>query len=640
MMEQLTGLDVNRDALNVTALSLYLCALELDPDPSPLSDLKFDKLIGTILHPVDEAALDRSYAPDGSPGDVLLGSLSAEVLTRHAGLFDIVVGNPPWNSFKDARKGALNHTLRCLLANRGPMATPLAATMVARYGSPDIAFVLASSVWAKSGGAIGFAVHGRILFQAESFGLRRHLFERLRITGVMNFAALRQDKKIWPKNDAPFALMVAVNETPHPLDSFYFISPRHEPALSDEGVFRVDPGAALPLALSEVCSHPQSLRAIYKGALLGWDLLQRLNGDMSLALGRQVAKHGGSFSSGYQFGTEDNRVEEAGHLVGLLDVQHDMVFTASPGARLLGAPDKYFELPKLQWPRSPQIYRGPLLLLRESPKADRKMRGALFAAKDVAYRESFIGLSAFNKPELACLMDLIYVVSYSDLFLYYQLLTSPKFGVERDSSLQADLMEFPLIREDLVQPDQWRQIRAVAAALREGEVDWSELDMLVFDLHGLSAPDRQLVHDTLEMELPFSGVSKYATAPTTAALRDAFRGEVCAILKPFENDLQIKELSARPIEGWVFIQMGSASMLDEDAVPASDLADLVSFSQSYWSSRVTIKLNGRTILGLLDQRRYWTATEARCLALDLVQSLQVPNEFATFVRDQAGTLPT
>lgn len=640
LMEQLTGLDVNRDALNVTALSLYLCALELDPDPSPLSDLKFDKLIGTILHPVDEAALDRSRAPKDSPNDVLLGSLSAEVLSRHAGLFDIVVGNPPWSGFTDVRKDALNYTLRQLLANPVQPATPPAAAMVARYGSPDIAFVLAASLWAKSGGAIGFAVHGRILFQAESFGLRRHLFERLRVTGIMNFAALRQDEKIWPKNDAQFALMVAVNEAPNLLDSFYFISPRHEPALSNEGAFRIDPSAAIPLGLEEVCNHPQVLRVVYKGGPLGWDLLQRMNGDNSLALGQQVARHGGDFKNGYQFGKEDKRVEDASHLFGLLDVQHDMAFIAAPGARLSGAPDEYFELPKLQWPRSPEIYRGPLLLLRESPKSDRTIRGALFAAADVAYRKGFIGLSAFNKPELAGLMDLIYVVSYSDLFLYHQLLTSPKFGVERDSSLQKDLMEFPLVREELVKPNQWKKLRAVSAALREGNVDWSDLDMLVFDLHGLSAPDRQLVRDTLEMELPFTDVSKNATAATNAEMREMFCREVLSIMTPLVDGLRLKELSARPIDGWVFIEMGLIPTSDENTVTTSDLADLVTFAQSYWSTRILIKLKDRMVIGLLDQKRYWTTTEARCLALDLVQSFEAPDEPSTLMRNWTEVVPT
>lgn len=643
LMEQITGLDVNHDALNVTALSLYLCALELDPDPRPLSELKFKKLIGSILHPVDEKSLDRDNAPDDSSHDIELGSLSSEVLRRHAALYDIVVGNPPWNAFKDGRAGALNYTLRQLLSKPKQPTTPAATAMVARYGSPDIAFLLAASSWAKPGGAIGFAVHGRFFFQGESFGLRRHVFENLRVTGVMNFAALRQDEKIWPKNDAQFALMVAANETPGPLDSFYFISPRHEPRLSQEGVFRIDPGAAIPVPLHEACSDPKAFKALYKGGRLGLDLLHRMHSEAALPLGQQVAKHGGSFKSGYQIGKEDKRHDDASHLLGLLDVQHDMAFVATPGSRPPGKLDQYFELPKLQWARAPKIYRGPLLLLRESPRPERTLRGALFAATDVAYRESFIGLSALGKPELAGLIDLIYVVSYSDLFLYHQLLTSPKFGVERDSSLQKDLLDFPLIREETLTYEQRQKLREVAAKLRESRVNWQELDELVFDLHGLSTADRQLVHDTLAMELPFTDVSKQATAPTSTVTRQQFVDTVAKLISPFVDPAHAKvaELQARPIDGWVFIEIGAPETSRQESVLVSDLAHLATFAESYWSTRIKIRLKDRTVLGLLDHMRYWTPTEARSLALDWLQSDAMPEPGdSPLIRDHSGASPT
>lgn len=643
LMEQLTGLDVNRDALNVTALSLYLCALELDPDPSPLSELKFEKLIGSILHPVDEKALDLASVPDDSPNDIKLGSLSSEVLRRHAALYDVIVGNPPWNSFKDGRASALNCTLRKLLAKPKQPTTPPAVAMVARYGSPDIAFLLAASSWAKPAGAIGFAVHGRFFFQGESFGLRRHVFENLRVTGVMNFAALRQDEKIWPKNDAQFALMVATNETPRPLDSFYFISPRHEPRLSQEGVFRIDPCAAIPVPLDEACSDPHAFKALYKGGRLGLDLLRRMHSEAALPLGQQVATHGGRFNSGYQIGKEDKRTIGASHLLGLLDVQHDMAFVAAPGSRPPGERDQYFELPELQWPRAPEIYRGPLLLLRESPRPERTLRGALFSATDVAYRESFIGLSALGKPELAGLMDLIYVVSYSDLFLYHQLLTSPKFGVERDSSLQKDLLSFPLIREEALTPEQRQKLRGVAAKLRERNVDWQELDELVFDLHGLSTADRQLVHDTLAMELPFTDVSKQATAPTDSVTRQQFVDTVAKLISPFVGPglARVRELPTRPIDGWVFIEVGAPDASCQEGVPVADLGHLVTFAESYWSTRIKIRLKDRTVLGLLDHMRYWTLTEARGLALDWLQSDATPElGNSSLICDPIGTSPT
>lgn len=644
LMTQLAGLDINRDALNVTALSLYLCALELDPDPSPLSDLKFQKLIGTVLHPVDFQALYPNKVPEDSLGDAYLGSLSDQVVFGSMkNTFDIVVGNPPWNAFKDGRKNALNLTLRKLVARRPEPATPPAAAMVARYGSPDIVFVFAASQWAKAGGAIGFAVHGRILFQTESFELRRYLFQSLRITGIMNFAALRQDAKIWPKNDAQFALMVAVNESPGPLDSFYFISPRHEPSLSDEGIFRIDPGAAIPVLLNDVCSEPQALKALFKGGRLGLDLLRRLNSYISLPLGQQVAKHGGDFNSGYQTGKEKNRARDASHLMDLLEVQHDMQFTAAPGSRARGLQDKYFSLPEIQWPRSPDIFRGPLLLLRESPKLERETRGALYATTDVAYSESFVGLSALNKPQLAQLIDLIYVVSYSDLFLYYQLLTSPKFGVERDSSLQKDLLKFPLVCEETLDSLAWERLQKVSARLREGMVDWVELDELVFDLHGLTAADSQLVRDTLEMELPFTDISRKASASTPQAERISFCDNIEKLLAPFfepNQPLLVTEFLERPINGWVFIEVGSQQPGSQGFVPTMDLANLVEFADSYWSSRIVINNKGRTIYGILDQRRYWTRTEARTLAIGWLQSRASLTPESRLARSQVGAAST
>ena len=641
LMDQLVGMDVNRDALNVTALSLYLCALELDPDPSPLSDLKFEKLIGSILHPVDETALSQVSVEPDQPLNSRLGSLSDQILSKHAGRYDLVVGNPPWSSFKGKLANALNHTLRKMLAQRTGHRHPTHAAAVASYGPPDVAFLLAAASWAKPGGAIGFAIHARFFFQSTLFELRRHVFDTLRVTGVMNFAALRQDSLLWPNNDAQFALMVAVNETPGPLDSFYFISPRHEPRLSEIGAFRVDPGSAIPVPLHDMSSDAHAFKALYKGGRLGLDLLKRMSGKSTLAVGRQVAKHGLRFRSGYQSGKPERQTQDASHLTGLLDAQLDMAFVAAPGHRTSGKSDEFFGLPKLQRARKPGIYRGPLLLLRESPRAKRTLRGALFADQDVAYRESFIGLSAHGKPEAAGLIDLIYVTSYSDLFLYHQLLTSPKFGVERDSSLQEDLLAFPLLKEECLDSQQRNAVRDIAAKLRKGRIDWDELDRVVFDLHGLSDADTQLVRDTLAMELPFSDVSKKASAATDPSIRKQFVETVCQMIEPFVDPHHsgVGELEAKPIDGWVFVEIGAPTNSGQTVIGRQALADLIDFAESYWVTRVKVKLEDRVIIGLLDQRRYWTQTEARSLALDWLQSDASENSNLQHDAGHIGTSP-
>ncbi|WP_425252955.1 N-6 DNA methylase [Janthinobacterium sp. NFX145] len=616
---QLTGFDINADALNIASLSLYLAALELDPRPSPLSELKFQKLIGVVLHPVGVADLAGSGAHAISSDDTAdyeLGSLSKVVLDRFASKFDIVVGNPPWTGFKGQASAALNKRLAQLISHDGQVT----ADIRARYGSPDVAFLLASKIWAKPSAAIGFALHGRLLFQPKSFELRRHIFKTLQITGIMNFASLRQDPRIWGSNDAPFLLMVARNDLVSPGDSFYFISPKREQNLNALGQFRIDPNAATPVSLQQVQDDPLAIKALYKGGALGLELMDRIRSARVAKVAEQISKWNLKFTSGYQSGKPEKRKEDSSALVGLPEVSIQTKF----GLRLGDASEK-FTLKTVQWRRNPQIYKGPLLLFRESPKLDRSVRGALYCEVDVVYKESFFGLTLPNDPGMRVLADLLYVVSYSDLMLYYQLLSSPKFGVERDSGLQSDLEEFPLINHTRLSDDEVVDIKEVAAKLRNHQHCWNDVDRLTAKLYDLSAWDVQLIQDTLAAELPFAACVTEADAPPTTTQIEEFARTFKDLLEPYSpTGLTACVLSNTPganIEGWRFLRFVPDDQPATDA-PLSKLEteSLTDTADSYWASRLIVHLDGnQLVLGLLDQSRYWSPTQARLLALEGLQ---------------------
>ncbi|MBR8235741.1 MULTISPECIES: class I SAM-dependent DNA methyltransferase [unclassified Burkholderia] len=637
LMTQLTGFDINRDALNISALSLYLAALELDPAPSPLSELKFEKLIGSVLHVVDVEALGGENADDE------LGSLSTRVRAIYQKSFDIVVGNPPWTGLKGEAAVALNNCMTGLLAD---LATPspglskvpdvefssesqsisreseddamVPSQLVARYGSPDVAFLLASARWAKPAGALGFALHARLLFQPEAYELRRRVFSAVRVTGIMNFAALRQDKKLWPTNSAPFMLLVAQNEKPVGGESFFFVSPKHEPQLAEMGQFRVDPSAAISIPLRLIGSSVYALKAVFKGGLLGVDLLNRIQKKSSRTVAQQLESANLKFWSGYQLGKELKRTQSAAHLEGLPLATLAMRFSVPKHATPFG-------LTHVQWPRAREIYRGPLLLFRESPKSDRALRGALYAESDAAYSESFFGLSFHGRKTLKPLVDLLYVLSYSDLFLYYQLLTSPKFGVERDSSLQSDLDAFPLVDIDGVDGNLRKEVAAVAAALRSGEECWNRVDSVMASLYDLSAADEQLIQDTLAMELPFTGTRKGASESVTPVQLQAYTETFNRLVRPFLKgrceDIAYPSLE-QYIDGWAFVEMQSPHSTedaDHDS-PVADLKAMASLAGTYWSSQICVRRkDGSQLMGQLSQSRYWTRTQARLRALDWLQ---------------------
>ena len=618
LMTQLTGFDINRDALNITALSLYLAALELDPRPSPLSDLKFRKLIGTVLHAVDQEGLGSN------DGDSLLGSLSSIMLNSFRHQFDIVIGNPPWTGFKSMSKTALNKTLGDLMMEPSVESSQdkINVTVRARYGSPDIPFLLAATRWAKPRGALGFALHARFAFQPESFELRRHVFKSIRITGIMNFAALSQDSRLWPSNSAPFMLLVARNELPGNGDSFYFISPKYESQLSATGQFRIDPCAATPISLAAVQEDPFAIRAIYKGGILGADLLRRIRSGRVIPVREFLSRHYNTeLSNGYQLGKPEKRTREAKHLIGLPVVTTDM----SP----FGVSEQNGELfryPFAEWPRDSGIFKSPLLLLRASPKRDRHLRGALFYETDVAYTNAFFGLSLAERPELRPVANLLHVLSYSDLLLYFQLLTSPKFGVERKSSLQADFEDFPLVNPESMSISQVAAIRGLSDRLRKGDPCWKQVDELVSELYGLTSWDCQLIRDTLEFELPFLDNAQRASMPTTVEYRSAFRNTFNILVKPFAEDnappTRIADVNSVVIEGWRHVHIGRTAERDLGAatILEKDSRQLAALAESYWASRLNVRLSdGSAVVGYLDQRRYWSKTQARLLALEWLQ---------------------
>jgi len=84
--QQLAGFEINESALRLCALSLYLTAVELDPQPRPIQRLRFDNLQGTVLFDVSGES-----APPYIPG-----SLGPAVGSKHHHRYDLVIGNPPW----------------------------------------------------------------------------------------------------------------------------------------------------------------------------------------------------------------------------------------------------------------------------------------------------------------------------------------------------------------------------------------------------------------------------------------------------------------------------------------------------------------------------------------------------------------
>src|ERR1035437_1152058 len=249
--KQLVGFDISDSALKLAALSLYLTAIELDPDPVPPSKLKFAHLRGRVLFNFRREGIDPEEG-------AVAGSLGEHVGQRFDGKFDLVLSNPPWTSLKaKERKLAdeLNKLSKDIIERRADKKTA-GAYENPDFG-PDLPFVWKATEWCKPGGRIAMALPARFLLKQEDIPRRaRETFLRLvEVTGIINGTNL-SDTMVWPKMGQPFMLLYARNRQPKPGHTLRLITPQYDTTLNRTGEMRIDSKSVQPIEVETTFEEP------------------------------------------------------------------------------------------------------------------------------------------------------------------------------------------------------------------------------------------------------------------------------------------------------------------------------------------------------------------------------------------------
>lgn len=617
LYQQIRGFDINLSALKLAALSLYLTALELDPDIQDVRGIKFDPMIGSVL------TLARRE-DEGHPNPYVLGSLGPVIGPEHNGQYDLVVGNPPWTSWKGSRAADLNAAARATLARLAatfPDQTALeglSRTYKNPDNRPDLPFVWRAMEWAKRDGVIAFALHARILFNRDGAGAaaRQALFCALRVVGVLNGSALRMEG-VWPNVIAPWCLLFARNTFPKDLEAFNYLSPQIESALNDRGVMRVDYASAEPIEAQVLAHRPTLLKELFRGTELDAELMRRLaqRGLPFLAAYWETSR----LANGEGYKIKGSSPKPAPHMQGWPNVRRQR----NPGQSLFVldvANLPRFSYAKVERARDPAIYEPPVLLLPASIQHDRDNGVGLLAVSRVAYSQSFFGYSAagFGQGSPEDLARYLHVLTASALFVYYALMTSSQFGVERDTIQKEDADAFPVVPFEQLDRQQLTRLRALSKAIEGGQRPWHEVDAFVAQVYGLTASDQRVMADTLAVSSPYAKQSKIAEAPPTAVQVQAFADELHELLGPHFALVNVSvrvSVHASGAGGWTFL---SVTTQGANAAPwlHNWLSDL---GRQAGATQIIVEA-GPLHLGvaMVSQYRYWVRSRARLCARQII----------------------
>jgi len=621
LYKQVVGFDINEAALRFAALGLYLSSIELDPNPRPVDKLRFKDLRGTVLH--------RICSDDAVEG-ASLGSLGPLVGDQHLGQYDLVVGNPPWASGTGLPDWHLvRGKVRQIAADRQ---ISISSPPLPNEGL-DLPFVWRAMEWAKPGGQIAFALHARLLFQ-QGDGMteaRQALFEALDVTSVINGVELRQTK-VWPEITAPFCLLLASNRTPGVSAGFRLISPRIEETLNDAGSMRIDTLNAEVIPSRQLFEIPDILKILFRGTKADLGLVERIRTrgfptledfwKDAIGLGERAQMRGSG--NGYQKLRDSSRIRKNGDGIPGVDANYlhgRGEITASTFTRIYTDPCTLapFAQQRIHDRRSPELFVGPLVVVHEAPPVLTGRIGVSVSDQDVVFNQSFYGYSPHSFPEASTLVRYLALILGSELATWITLVTSGRFGVEREAIEKATLDRMPVPDFRTLSPSQKAEAVALFEGLRADEASWSEVDRWVAELYGLGSRDLQVISDTLKFNLPYAHNKRDAQATPSDQEQERFcealSVELGAWSNRFGTELVVRRLYQPALSPWYGIEVRAMRQGGELAVSQDHWNGLLRAANDAAASEVILRDGDDALLiGRLAQRRYWSETQARLLA--------------------------
>jgi hypothetical protein len=627
LYNQLCGFDVSESALRLAALSLYITAIELNGTPRPPRSLKFPKpLQGIVLH-------NHRRAEEQSNRGFVLGSLRPDLTKDFNSRFDLIIGNPPWSRLKgddeETKKEIKAHNVvftkltRQILIDRG--LEDIAQTYHNPDNNPDLPFLWKSIQWAKPGGIIAMALPGRIFLKQTLPGTRAFntILQGVEITGILNGSNL-SDSAVWPEMSQPFMLFFARNRVPASNHHFHFITPHFEKHLNDKGRVRIDYQSAQPVAASEIIKDSRLLKTLAVGTVLDVEVVHKLD-DLNWPTVKSYWKSQGLYS-GLGYNRSPNlRQYDALFMRNLPDFIPPSNGAFSVDVSLLPK----FKNSKAHMPRRKELYTPPLLVVPESPGSSLISPKSWVVREPTVFSKSYYGFSAQSCKEAARVIALLHLLTHSQLFRYHVLMTSSRMGAERRTFLKENIDNFPFPEIDLLSKQKRTRAVKLSRQLETASTKpWKAINNFIFDLYGLDEYDRQVVKDTLEVAEPFKESRDRANSAPNINNRNEFYTELQQLLMP-SFDITHETVSIDEVENtgqdilspWHFFAVSSLSISAGLTLTAQKklISQITEEANKTGCSRVIVHEEGRLLVGIIGQYRYWTLSRARLCALDILR---------------------
>jgi hypothetical protein len=587
------GVDLDPEAIRVAAFSLYLTLCDF-LEPRQIWDrVTFSPLRWKNLFPTD--FFDQS----------------ADFVTQH---YDFIIGNPPWQSELTPSAEQYRANVELEFPDR----------QVAPDNQIALAFLWRAAELSRQAGELCLFMPSKgLLFNRSRThrDFRRDFFSTFDVKTIINFSASRHS--LFKEAVGPGAAVFYTPEEPDETVPVLYCTPKPTHSPEDEWLFTIEP---YDIALLPRVEARESV-FIWKVAMWGgprdYELIKKLMAPPFQTLDQICQDRDWVHAEGIIEGKKD---KDASWLVERILPYVDARNLARFTMRVDDLP--IFNIRKLYRMAitRKEIFDGPHILLKQSPVAGEHSFRAVLLRKDAVFTQSLIGIhdTANDMNALAqCCLAL-----NSRIPLYFALMSSGRWLVERDELAKEEAMSSPMPRDLFDNSVSYHDLRELAS-----DPNWEEkIKDFIERLYDLTQDEQILVDDALNYTLDYfrAGAKSEAAERTyTETDGERFLQEYLQVARRTLQGSFGKYFKSIIFQGTAPLRVVALNLLEdtEDSTQSlvvekseraleQALGEVNRYLAEQLSQNVFILRNVRAYIGKTvyiikpDQRRHWTRSSA------------------------------
>lgn len=434
LTDNIFGIDINEEAIDVTTFSLYLTILDYK-DPKSLFEFTLPNLKGQNLFVSD-------FFDEGSLTLLLDKNIK----------FDYIIGNPPWGNVKDGL-----HMTYC--REKG---------YADKQQNNDIgrSFVFRAKDFCSEGTMCCFILHAKLLYNQKepAVKFRKWILEKAEIYEIVEFSSVRD--VIFENTKAPAAVVAFKYNNQNNLNNkFLYTSIKPNIFFKLFHIICVERKDIKYVPQLFLYNYDWAWKAIVYGCSRDLENILRLKSryqTLSDAISEQVPKI--IMGAGVEY--QDGDRKDATHLLNrkLLDskkgVNHFYINSSAVSN---------FNKPRIHRPRDKRLFDPPYVL---TPKG---IDCTNFKLKAAYSEESFVAKTAMyiikgTREQRDFLINLVGLMN-SSLYAYLNLMLGTSIGIEREQRFMDEVLKYPYVySEEIVEKTDYIQKAVVKMDYRMAQM--------------------------------------------------------------------------------------------------------------------------------------------------------------------------